>query len=149
LRLWLQAEERRIECASISLADLFWESLRESGWLDTLIAQEREAGRDDTRLRGVYESVAEILMQPPTLPDRVIARLKDHAPRTTVFLYRAGALYPAYRTSALLDQLRGRVTIPVVLLYPGRLVGDFGLSFMGRAEPAYGYRAIIVPRRDS
>lgn len=146
LRLWLQAEERGIACASISLAELFWESLEESGWLETLITQEREAGGDDGRLRRVYESVAEILTQPPTLPDRVIGRLKDHRARTAVFLYRAGALYPAYRTSALLDQLRGRVTMPVVLLYPGRLVGDFGLSFMGRAEPAYGYRAIIIPR---
>lgn len=35
---------------------------------------------------------------------------------------------------------------PVTLLYPGKLVGDTGLSFMGRAEPTYGYRALIVGR---
>ena len=29
-----------------------------------------------------------------------------------------------------------------------RVVGEFGLSFMGRCEPAYGYRARIVPRGD-
>ena len=66
--------------------------------------------------------------------------------RTAVFLYRAGALYPAYRTSTLLDDLRGRLSRPVTLLYPGTRIGEYGLRFMGRAEPAYGYRALIVPR---
>jgi len=35
---------------------------------------------------------------------------------------------------------------PVTMLYPGRVVGDYGLSFMGKTEPAYGYRALIIPR---
>jgi hypothetical protein len=68
--------------------------------------------------------------------------------RTAVFLYRAGALYPAYRTSTLIDDLRSRLRLPVTLLYPGVIVGDYGLKFMGRTEPAYGYRALIVPRGD-
>jgi len=46
----------------------------------------------------------------------------------------------------LLDALKDKVDRPVTLLYPGRIVGDFGLSFMGRTEPTYGYRALIVPR---
>lgn len=36
--------------------------------------------------------------------------------------------------------------MPVVLLYPGRVVGQYGLSFMGRCEPAHGYRAKIIAR---
>ena len=52
-----------------------------------------------------------------------------------MFLYRAGALYPAYRTSTLLDDLRGRLVRPVTLLYPGRLSGEYGLRFMDRNEP--------------
>jgi hypothetical protein len=63
-------------------------------------------------------------------------------------LYRSGALYPGYRTSALLDDLKLRtgVRIPVVLLYPGTVEGNYGLRFMGKTEPAYGYRAMIVAR---
>jgi len=146
LRTWLGAESRGIHSVSISLADLFWEALGESGWLEQLIEQEREASENPGALRGVYDSIGEILREKPTLADRIVSELENCEPRTAVFLYRAGALYPAYRTSTLLDELRTRVGIPVALLYPGRLVGDYGLSFMDRSEPAYGYRALIIPR---
>jgi hypothetical protein len=146
LRRWLEAEPRRIACAPVSLADLFRRALHESGFLDELIAQERESGGKPNALEEVYASVGEILREPPTLPDRVLAEVAECDDRTAVVLYRAGALYPAYRTSTLLDDLRGRLSRPVTLLYPGRLVGEYGLSFMDRTEPAYGYRALIVPR---
>ena len=148
LRRWLEAPPRAIACASISLADLFWRAVEESGYLDELVAQEREAtaASDDAAMREVHEAVGEILRQPPTLPDRVVDEVAGCDERTAVFLYRAGALYPAYRTSTMLDDLRGRLPRPITLLYPGRLVGEYGLSFMDRTEPAYGYRALIVPR---
>ena len=148
LRRWLEAAPRRISCAAVSLADLFWIALEESGYHEELIDQEREAteASDSSALREVHAAVGEILREPPTLPDRVIAEVADCEERTAVFLYRAGALYPAYRTSTLLDDLRGRLPRPVTLLYPGRLSGEYGLRFMNRNEPAYGYRALIVPR---
>jgi hypothetical protein len=146
LRRWLEAEPRLIACAAVSLAALFWRALEDSGFLEELIAQERDADGDPDRLREVYAAVGEILREPPALPDRVIAEVEGCEDRTAVFLYRAGALYPAYRTSTLLDDLRGRLPRPLTLLYPGRLVGEYGLSFMDRTEPAYGYRALIVPR---
>ena len=149
LRRWLEAEPRRVACAAVSLADLFWQALAESGFLPELIAQERAATGGAQELRETYAAVGEILREPPTLPDRVIAEVANCDERTAVFLYRAGALYPAYRTSTLLDDLRGRLARPVTLLYPGRLVGAYGLSFMDRTEPAYGYRALIVPREAS
>ena len=37
----------------------------------------------------------------------------------------------------------------MTLLYPGGIVGDYGLKFMDRTEPAYGYRALVVPPRRS
>ena len=42
--------------------------------------------------------------------------------------------------------LKDKVDRPVTMLYPGRIVGDYGLSFMGKTEPTYGYRALIIPR---
>ena len=97
-------------------------------------------------------AVAEVLRTPPALPERVLAAIDGFAnanggppPRLAVFLYRAGSLYPAYRTSTLLDDLLGRVRVPVTLLYPGTLAGE-GLRFMGICEPTYGYRALKVPR---
>ncbi|MBX7132278.1 MAG: DUF1788 domain-containing protein [Fimbriimonadaceae bacterium] len=146
LRLWLGAADRRVNVAAVSLAKLFWAALDDAGWLESLIAAEKAAGRDTASIAEVYDAVGEVLRDEPTLPDRVRAELADVDERTAVFLYRAGALYPAYRTSSLLDDLRTDLRLPVTLLYPGRVVGDFGLSFMRRCEPAYGYRARIVPR---
>jgi hypothetical protein len=143
LRLWLEA--RDIRCMAISLADLMWEALDEWG-MESLFEAERAAQGNPAELERVYESVGEILNQPPTLPDRVLAALEDADDHTAAFLYRAGSLYPAYRTSTLLDDLRSRLNIPVTLLYPGRLVGSYGLRFMDRCDPTYGYRATIYAR---
>lgn len=149
LQLWLEAPDQNVRCAAISLADLFWQALESEGWIGELIAQEIDAGGDETVLSGIFRSVSEILRLPPSLPDRVVAAVEQFDDeRVSVFLYRAGALFPAYRTSTLIDDLRGRVRLPVTLLYPGGIVGDYGLKFMDRTEPAYGYRALIVPRGD-
>lgn len=146
LERWLAAEPRRVGCAAVSLARLFWQALEESGYMEELVAEERRCqGRLEEFSRFV-ESVGELLRERPTLPDRVITEVKAASQRTAVVLYRAGALYPAYRTSTLLDDLRGRLARPVLLAYPGSIDGEYGLRFMGRGEPSYGYRALIVPR---
>lgn len=149
LQLWLEAPDQGIRCAAISLADMFWQALEAEGWIKELIAQETDAQGDESILLDIFRSVSEILRIPPSLPDRVAAAIEQFDDeRIAVFLYRAGALFPAYRTSTLIDDLRGRVKLPVTLLYPGAIVGDYGLKFMNRTEPAYGYRALIVPRGD-
>ncbi len=141
LKVWLNAKHD-IGCQTISLAEVFWEALEEHGQLDMVIEAERAGQYDDAAL-----AVRQILASPPTLADRIVRRVTDLGnEREGVFLYRAGALYPAHRTSPLLDVLKDKVDRPVTMLYPGRIVGDYGLSFMGKTEPAYGYRALIVPR---
>lgn len=145
---WLRAPGRDVECSSVSLADPFWESIDDSGMYAELVAQEREADGDLAKQAEVHRSVGQLLRLPPTLTERVAGRLPQPPGRWASVLYRAGALYPGYRTSALLDDLKLRtgVRIPLVLLYPGTIEGDHGLRFMGKTEPAYGYRAMIVAR---
>ena len=60
-----------------------------------------------------------------------------------VFILRTGALFPAYRTFSLLEQLKGRVQVPTVLFYPGDLEGASGLRFMGVLEAEHNYRPKI------
>jgi len=141
LRLWLEAEPRGIGCDAISLAEVFWGALEADGQLEMIADAERSGAYEEAQL-----AVRQILARPPTLADRIIRRISASRPRSAIFLYRASALYPAHRTSPLLDALRDRVDRPVTMLYPGRVVGDYGLRFMGKTEPAYGYRALIVPR---
>jgi hypothetical protein len=70
----------------------------------------------------------------------------DEAERSLVFIGRAGALYPFYRTSALLKHIDGKTrNIPVVLLYPGQRGEGNALSFMGEVPADRDYRPRIYP----
>lgn len=145
---WLRAPGRDVETTSVSLAEAFWAAIDESGMFTELVEQERAADGDAAGQAEVHRSVGQLLRLPPSLTARVAAKLPQPPGRWAAVLYRAGGLYPGYRTSALLDDLRLRtgVRVPVVLLYPGTVEGNYGLRFMGKTEPAYGYRAMIVVR---
>ena len=78
--------------------------------------------------------------------DELVARRipeDAEAQRDVVLIYRAGALFPFYRTSSLLEQLKGKVTVPAVLFYPGELDGAAGLRFMGILDTEHNYRPKI------
>ncbi len=60
-----------------------------------------------------------------------------------IFITRAGALFPFYRTSSLLEQLKGKVDVPAILFYPGELDGAAGLRFMGVLDAEHSYRPKI------
>lgn len=64
--------------------------------------------------------------------------------RTLILLGRTGALYPFFRSSALLKHLDGKTrNIPVVLLYPGERTDLNALSFMGELPSDRDYRPRI------
>jgi len=70
----------------------------------------------------------------------------DQAERSLVFVGRAGALYPFFRTSALLKHIDGKTrNIPVVLLYPGERRDVNALSFMGELPADRDYRPRVYP----
>jgi hypothetical protein len=120
----------------ISLAQCLDEAMRSQRPLEAWFAAEREQGADT-----MVETIHSILSEAALLVDLVAARMpNDPDPlRDIVFILRAGALFPVYRTSALLEQLKGRITVPTVLFYPGTLDGAVGLRFMGvlAADPNY------------
>ncbi len=79
---------------------------------------------------------------------RLIGDFADRHPaqaeRTVIFLGRMGALYPFFRSSALLKHLDGATgNLPVVLLYPGERLGPTALSFMGELPANTDYRPRI------
>ena len=71
----------------------------------------------------------------------------DRIDRTVALIGRAGALYPFFRSSALLRNLDQKTrNVPVVLLYPGECVprnDHVGLSFMGILDADHDYRPRI------
>ena len=96
-------------------------------------------------LQATIDTVHEIISTYQPLDDLVAARLPEEAEPEgdIVFIVRAGALFPMYRTSSLLEQLKGKVPVPTVLFYPGELDGAAGLRFMGVLDAEHNYRPKI------
>ena len=139
LRTRLQQVGKRVTL--ISLSACMYEALEAEG-IDTATLAEAEmtVGLDAT-----IETVHQVLSEFQPLDDLVAASIPDDAdPRRDIaFVVRAGALFPIYRTSSLLEQLKGKVQVPAVLFYPGELDGVAGLRFMGVLGAEHNYRPRI------
>ena len=139
LRTRLEQAGKRV--VTVSLADCMQEALEAEGMNPANLAEaERKVGLETT-----LETIHQILAEYRPLVDIVAARNRpDSDPfREVVFLVRAGALFPVYRTSSLLEQLKGKCAVPTVLFYPGVLDGAAGLKFMGVLEAEHNYRPRI------
>lgn len=124
----------------ISLAECLDEAMRSQRPLEEWYAAERDQG-----VATIVQTLHVVLSEYAPLVDLVAARMpSDPDPlRDIVFILRAGALFPAYRTFSLPEQLQGRVSVPTVLFYPGDLEGAAGLRFMGELQAEHNYRAKI------
>jgi hypothetical protein len=142
---------------SINLQKLLLDRVRAQGdeWIERIIEMERRmSGVDHERgLNYLKSKLAPLIEGPEGIAadcSRVICEYADKHPdsadRTLALIGRAGALYPFFRSSALLRHLDGRTRqVPVVLLYPGKKAGGQGLSFMGILSPDSDYRPRIYP----
>ncbi|HWB79961.1 MAG TPA: BREX protein BrxB domain-containing protein [Nannocystaceae bacterium] len=80
------------------------------------------------------------------LIDEHVERHRNRIDRTIVFIGRAGALYPFFRSSALLKHIDGRTrNLPTVLLYPGKRESQTALRFMEELPSDRDYRPRIYP----
>lgn len=145
LRQELKLLNTRLEAAGkrvtvVSLAECLAEALERQGLDPGAVAEaERAVG-----LEATAETVHQVLAELEPLDWIVAARIPDGDPtRDVVFLVRAGALFPVFRTSSLLEHLMGKVQLPVILFYPGSRDGAAGLRFMSVLDPEHNYRARI------
>lgn len=124
----------------VSLAECLDEAMRSQRPLEEWFTAEREQGT-----AAVVDTVHAVLSQYLPLVDLVAGHMPaDPDPlRDIVFIQRTGALFPMYRTFSLLEQLKGRVHVPTILLYPGDLDGAAGLRFMGVLDAEHNYRPKI------
>ena len=142
---------------AISLQRLLLERLRSLGpeVLEAITAREkrlwaRDAGR---ALAHLGEVVGPLIEGPDGIAADVIREIEAFADagsapgeRSVVLIGRAGALYPFFRSSALLKHIDGHTrNLPVVLLYPGERHGRSSLSFMGVLAPDGDYRPRVYP----
>jgi hypothetical protein len=139
LRTRLEQAGKRV--TTISLATCLYAALEAEGLgTEALVEAEKTVGLETT-----IETIHQVLSEYQPLDRLVAARLPTDADplRDVVFIVRAGALFPMYRTSSLLEQLKGTVQVPAVLFYPGVLDGAAGLRFMGILDAEHNYRPKI------
>jgi hypothetical protein len=139
LRTRLEQTGKRV--TTISLAECLQDAFDREGLSMSRIRQaEKRTGTEK-----MVATVHAILSKRQKLDDLVAARMPDEPDpkRDIVFITRAGALFPFYRTSSLLEQLKGKVHVPSVLFYPGELDGAAGLRFMGVLDAEHNYRPKI------
>lgn len=124
----------------ISLAECLESALAAEGLTESLIESEISVGLDP-----VLDTLNSLLDDYQPLDGLVAARMPTDADplKDLVFITRAGALFPFYRTSSLLEQLKGKVFVPSILFYPGELDGAAGLRFMGILDAEHNYRPKI------
>jgi hypothetical protein len=141
----------------ISLQKLLLERIRATGQeaIEGLISREKRLfERDPERaLTHLREKIAPHIEGPDGIAGDVARMIGDFADkhpgmadRSLVVIGRAGALYPFFRSSALLKHIDGKTrNIPVVLLYPGKREDHSGLSFMCELPADRDYRPRIYP----
>ena len=139
--LQTRLEQSGKKVTRISLAECMAAALAaEDITIPELAEQEKSIGIDKT-----IETVSSILSDYQPL-DRLVLERMPSSPdptRDIVFITRAGALFPVYRTSSLLEQMMGTIQIPAVLFYPGEMDGAAGLRFMGILAAEHNYRPKI------
>lgn len=139
LRTRLDQAGKRI--TTISLAQCLSKALELEGMSPDNLAQ----AESTSGLTPTIETIHEVLSSYQPLDGLVAQQLPDNPDplKDIVFIVRAGSLFPYYRTSSLLEQLKGKVSIPAVLFYPGDLDGSAGLRFMGVLDAEHNYRPKI------
>lgn len=140
---------------SINLQKLLLDRIRGEGeeWAESVIRMEQalQKAGPERGLQYLKDRVGPLIEGPEGIAadcSRIICDFTKDNPdkrdRTVAMIGRAGALYPFYRSSALLKHLDGNTdNVPVVLLYPGERQGATGLSFMGVLNADSDYRPRI------
>jgi hypothetical protein len=142
---------------SLDLQKILFDRIRSQGeeWIDRVVQMEKRFSQieDERGLNYLKSKLTPLIEGPEGIAadcSRIIRTYVEQNPdkveRTLALIGRAGALYPFFRSSALLRHLDGRTdNVPVVLLYPGERRGTTGLSYMGILNPDNDYRPRIYP----
>lgn len=138
-------EQRGKRVIHVSLMDCMMEALETAGVsTDDLIENEKMLGKNGHKT--VAQTIHKVLSEYAPLDQLVLSKVPSDADpfRDILWLTRAGALYPCYRTSTLIEHFQAKLEIPGVLFYPGEIIPPAGLSFMGVHEAEHNYRAKLL-----
>lgn len=138
-RLISKIREAGFEVRRVSLADLIWEIVDQSGRWNIWLDLEADADPDQ-----INEAVRDVLRQGNTLINRVAEAVTAAPAGTIVFLTEIELLHPYLRTRVIEEYLHNRAAVCTIIFYPGERRGQFGLRFLGFYKEDSGYRSTII-----
>jgi hypothetical protein len=131
---------------TMSMADTVHELFREyvdrTDWID----DEANHQFDLESLENLKTAQKSVLEAEGALKNRIQERLNQLAGRnkTVLFITDVEALHPYLRVGVLEQQLLGKVSVPMVVLYPGTREGLTSLRFLGFYPPDGNYRSLHI-----
>jgi len=131
--------EAGFEVRRISMADLLWSTVDESGRWDDWLELEGDADAEQ-----INEAVRDVLRQGNAFIDRVAEAIKSTPEGTVVLLTEAELLHPYFRTRTIESRLHDKVKMPMVIFYPGRRSGQYGLHFLDFYPVDGNYRSTLL-----
>ena len=131
--------ENSISVSVISLADLMWQTIDESGRWETWVDLE-----DDFDLEEINEAIRSVLRDSDCFINAVVERVEQIEPNTVIFITDIELLHPYYRSRHIENALTNRAKSPIVFFYPGHRTGQHGLKFLGFYPEDAGYRSTII-----
>lgn len=115
--------------AIIPMSSFLWKAIEESEGIDPVVDLEKERG-----FVAAQEQVTTYLSDRDWCPlARLVTDRLEQLSRNAdiAFLTRAGAMAPGiYHMSKLLDEMKGKTRLTMILFYPGSIEGTTGLRFM-------------------
>lgn len=143
--LQTRLEQRGKRIIRVSLMECMTEALTNAGVTrEALVENEVMLGHNGHQT--VAQTIHQVLSEYSPLDQLVLSKIPDDADplRDILWITRAGALYPCYRTSTLVEHFQAKLEIPGVLFYPGAIIPPAGLSFMGVHDAEHNYRAKLL-----
>lgn len=143
-RWFAKIREAGFEAKRISVSEIMWQLIDESGrWIDWI---ELEHGLDLNRLEDVKvlnDAIRDVLLQGYSFVD-VLSKKICCPENTLILLTEAELLHPYFRTRIIESRLHDQVKTPMVIFYPGRRSGQYGLHFLDFYPVDGNYRSTII-----
>lgn len=131
--------EAGFEIRRISLSDVLWRTVDDSGRWDLWLEFEPDADADQ-----INEAVRDVLRQGDAFVDRVTEAVQSAPEGTVVLLTEVELLHPFFRSRAVESRLHDKVKTPTIIFYPGRRSGQYGLHFLDFYPVDGNYRSTLI-----
>jgi len=123
----------------ISISEVLWKIIDESGRWDTWLELEHDAELDQ-----LNDAMRDVLRDKNKFSDIISQKIAKTGSDSIIFLTETELLHPYFRTRVIESCLHDRVKTPMVIFYPGRRSGQYGLHFLNFYPLDGNYRSTLI-----